>query len=682
MGSSSTTRMPELDHIEGTRPHDRRALNRVRHALTKVGKQPTSEGRGAGRSAHDTQSHGSHRARQGARPRPGEDPAVPALLARRGRGPRRGCAGRHARRRRSPRRRPGGRSPSTASPARGAHRGVVDRGTGRRAASTGGSPAAWVAAGRARRADRDGHAAGRRPPASTLPWPRSTARRCSTPCSGPAADGGWWALGLRRPDPGVFLGVPTSRPDTGSRQRARLGALGLRTVTCAASTRDRRRPRTTRSRRPLAHAAGSPPASRCTAAWRLVRPCRAASGIDLAVDRWRADADRPSRRLLAALPDPVLDVGCGPGRSSAARRRGPHRPRVRPQPRGRRRGRPARRARCCAARCSTRCPASAGGAPCCCSTATSASAATPWPAAPHPASCCAPAGGRRRGRPAGHPARPLTVRARVGRRGRALVPMGRRRRRRLGRSRRGGRAAPGGPRPAGPLGRHRGPAVTSARVEPSGGARPVDSRCTTGRRLGSASPSGCSFRVCPSPTSHVPQHQPAWLTSRPARRPLPGHPGVARRHRLRHRSRCSWPSCGWSHHHLLAWPPVRSSATPSSAWPSCPLVGAGGLPAPLRHRQRGPLVPVDLFFPGPLLGGWVTMGALVVHVGAKGPTRRALARGPPSRRRPPGPTGPSSAEWQRRRTDGPRPPAAAVPCLSPCRSSASDGRRPGPRVSR
>jgi hypothetical protein len=46
---------------------------------------------------------------------------------------------------------------------------------------------------------------------------------------GPAADGGWWAIGLRRPHPDVFSGVPTSRPDTGRRQRERLAALGLRT---------------------------------------------------------------------------------------------------------------------------------------------------------------------------------------------------------------------------------------------------------------------------------------------------------------------------------------------------------------------------------------------------------------------------------------------------------------------
>jgi rSAM/selenodomain-associated transferase 1 len=45
---------------------------------------------------------------------------------------------------------------------------------------------------------------------------------------GLAEDGGWWAIALRRPDPQVFLGIPTSRADTGARQRRRLDALGLR----------------------------------------------------------------------------------------------------------------------------------------------------------------------------------------------------------------------------------------------------------------------------------------------------------------------------------------------------------------------------------------------------------------------------------------------------------------------
>jgi glycosyltransferase A (GT-A) superfamily protein (DUF2064 family) len=44
---------------------------------------------------------------------------------------------------------------------------------------------------------------------------------------GHAADGGWWAIALRRPDPAVFRGVPMSRSDTGRRQQARLVELGL-----------------------------------------------------------------------------------------------------------------------------------------------------------------------------------------------------------------------------------------------------------------------------------------------------------------------------------------------------------------------------------------------------------------------------------------------------------------------
>jgi hypothetical protein len=45
---------------------------------------------------------------------------------------------------------------------------------------------------------------------------------------GPADDGGFWALGLRSPDPGLLRGVPMSTDGTGAVQRARLVAAGLR----------------------------------------------------------------------------------------------------------------------------------------------------------------------------------------------------------------------------------------------------------------------------------------------------------------------------------------------------------------------------------------------------------------------------------------------------------------------
>ncbi|MYS19268.1 hypothetical protein GA0115240_10705 [Streptomyces sp. DvalAA-14] len=44
---------------------------------------------------------------------------------------------------------------------------------------------------------------------------------------GPATDGGFWALGLREPDPTLLRGVPMSTPDTGRVQRGRLTGAGL-----------------------------------------------------------------------------------------------------------------------------------------------------------------------------------------------------------------------------------------------------------------------------------------------------------------------------------------------------------------------------------------------------------------------------------------------------------------------
>jgi glycosyltransferase A (GT-A) superfamily protein (DUF2064 family) len=52
------------------------------------------------------------------------------------------------------------------------------------------------------------------------------AAKGNTAALGLAEDGGWWALGLRRSDPAVFLGVPMSTRRTGSAQKRRLRELG------------------------------------------------------------------------------------------------------------------------------------------------------------------------------------------------------------------------------------------------------------------------------------------------------------------------------------------------------------------------------------------------------------------------------------------------------------------------
>ncbi|WP_347590770.1 TIGR04282 family arsenosugar biosynthesis glycosyltransferase [Acrocarpospora sp. B8E8] len=44
---------------------------------------------------------------------------------------------------------------------------------------------------------------------------------------GPAADGGFWLLGLREPDPTLLVGVPMSHPETGKLQLDRLERAGL-----------------------------------------------------------------------------------------------------------------------------------------------------------------------------------------------------------------------------------------------------------------------------------------------------------------------------------------------------------------------------------------------------------------------------------------------------------------------
>ncbi|TXK17652.1 DUF2064 domain-containing protein [Homoserinibacter sp. GY 40078] len=53
---------------------------------------------------------------------------------------------------------------------------------------------------------------------------------------GPAADGGFWALGMREPDGDLIRGVPMSRSDTGEHQLRRLTDAGLRVGVLATLT--------------------------------------------------------------------------------------------------------------------------------------------------------------------------------------------------------------------------------------------------------------------------------------------------------------------------------------------------------------------------------------------------------------------------------------------------------------
>lgn len=45
----------------------------------------------------------------------------------------------------------------------------------------------------------------------------------------------------------------------------------------------------------------------------VLRTCTGAA-IPLEVGRWRSDPDAVERALVESLPEPVLDIGCGPGR--------------------------------------------------------------------------------------------------------------------------------------------------------------------------------------------------------------------------------------------------------------------------------------------------------------------------------------------------------------------------------
>jgi len=82
---------------------------------------------------------------------------------------------------------------------------------------------------------------------------------------GPAADGGFWLLGLRRPDRSLLAGVPMSRADTGRHQLDRLTSAGLRVAMLPELT-------DVDTFREAELIAGVIPGSRFAAAFRLAMP--------------------------------------------------------------------------------------------------------------------------------------------------------------------------------------------------------------------------------------------------------------------------------------------------------------------------------------------------------------------------------------------------------------------------
>lgn len=132
---------------------------------------------------------------------------------------------------------------------------------------------------------------------------------------GMAADGGWWALGLRDPGHAVALrDVPMSTADTGRLTRQALAGRGLRLadlpvlsdVDCWDDA--------------LA-VAESAPGTRFAAAVALRGGFQLVDGegrgTDLPVHRWHGPPEPAVRAVVDRCAGPTVDVGCGPGRVAA-----------------------------------------------------------------------------------------------------------------------------------------------------------------------------------------------------------------------------------------------------------------------------------------------------------------------------------------------------------------------------
>jgi glycosyltransferase A (GT-A) superfamily protein (DUF2064 family)/SAM-dependent methyltransferase len=144
---------------------------------------------------------------------------------------------------------------------------------------------------------------------------------------GLSEDGGFWAIGFKRPCPEAFTGIPMSTDVTGAAQLARLRSLGLR-VHLLPVLRDVDTPadalavadlaphsRFARLHRQLLTTEHPLEVYAAALNGRRIR-VEAADGrvLPLDVGRWTSDPDEVDRMMLNRCEGTVLDVGCGPGR--------------------------------------------------------------------------------------------------------------------------------------------------------------------------------------------------------------------------------------------------------------------------------------------------------------------------------------------------------------------------------